>query len=701
VISQGAKSAVGVRGCCYEGYVRRRICDLVVDGVTLEGPDPVGSVSLRFLPGVDVLYGLNGAGKSRILKGLLTSLGVGELCSRGGLVHLRRADVIAETELNEYHGDELALPLLPWWQADLLRNAAKVALDARISPSCPWVNNPEVDWFTYLVSSEVWNRLVFRGLDGQLAARVAWAAVSQGHFGLGWWHDRWELLVCVRMDESLGTDKALLVNLEAAMREIENVPEDVTSEDSDIRAIAEAMYYAEFDPMFDTKPLLGHPWASVPLFNTHLSIKSPRPGLGLKSVLTESNNPVAVNWDSASSLSAFAPIQGVEHIETSRQSWLSSVPEAANRTYKNLLIDAPDLRLDLRPPDDWFQGKPPIRWWVSDPSGANVDVDNLSTAQKRWSKLAIQLALSSLNGTSQLMVLDEPEGALHPSAQRFLAGGIANIGVDLQIVVATHSAAFLDRTGFRLHHVHRGQGGKTEMSPLGGDQLQVVRGLGLAPSDLFQHLRVVVVVEGRHDEVVLRSAIGDDLDDVGAVLVPMRGAKQLSHVLDSRFVFDYSDAKVLIVVDNTDAKVCAVWEQAIEAASVGDPLAARRVLEQLKPEGEQLFLREFGIRAVERGQTGRISVHGLSRPDVLDYLPAAALVPKAAGRDWDRLRIDSGAKTGTAFKKWLREKLDFSDDDSLLEAAVSQLDALPSDFVELVEKAGKMARDPWWASGIL
>jgi len=103
---------------------------------------------------------------------------------------------------------------------------------------------------------------------------------------------------------------------------------------------------------------------------------------------------------------------------------------------------------------------------------------------------------------------------------------------------------------------------------------------------------------------------------------------------------------------------------------------AREALEELNREGEQGFLRNFGIRAVELGQIGRIDLFGLSRPDILDYLPASSVVPNAAGRGWAELRADSGSKTGTAFKRWLSANLDFSGDDSVLKDAVSQLDAL-------------------------
>ena len=42
-------------------------------GLAIQGPPPVGFVALEHRPGVDVLYGLNGAGKTRVLDGLRAS----------------------------------------------------------------------------------------------------------------------------------------------------------------------------------------------------------------------------------------------------------------------------------------------------------------------------------------------------------------------------------------------------------------------------------------------------------------------------------------------------------------------------------------------------------------------------------------------------------------------------------------------------
>lgn len=732
--------------------MRRAVRELVIEGVSLQAPRPLGSVTLRFTPGVDVLYGLNGAGKSRILQSLLNTIGAGD-GSAGGAVHLRLKGVLAEEEdflaawqspdWPEWGGQ------LPFWQVDLFTQAVNTVSRLRLPDWCPWERDLHVDWFSYLMASAAWSRLVhFEGLDAELGARVISATVSQGRFALRLDGNRhWDVLACARSDDASGADRLLLARLEAALADpgsggdqnpeglslldqvrnhleaVESDPGSIDDPESEILSLRDQVWNwrAEFGP----RALLNHPWAAVPLFSTGVQLESDADWRRLLPVVSETSSAVDLNRQSSDALLESVEqehlselvrsilenkssdhrvaMDDVHAVESQGRPWLNDVSSAANRMFSNLLTDAPPLKLEVRPPHDWYQGEPPLRWWVEDPTGVAVELRDLSTAQKRWSTLAIQLAISALEDDPErvcakhrLLVLDEPETALHASAQRFLAQGIGQIAPDLQVIVASHSPAFLDHTDFRLHHVHRGQGGTTALTQLLGDQLDTVRSLGMAPSDLFQHIRVFVVVEGRHDEVILRSCIGEELRAVGAVILAMSGAAKLAPVVDSRLIFDYSDAKVLAVIDNTDKRVLAIWDRAVEAAHSDSPSAARSILEELKRDGEPGFIRNFGIRSVELGRTDRIDLCGLNKPDILEYLPPKSLMPRASDLDWDQLRSRAGAKSGTAIRKtWLRDNYGFSGEDSALENAASQLDELPDDFVGVIDRATRMAREPF------
>jgi hypothetical protein len=265
------------------------------------------------------------------------------------------------------------------------------------------------------MASAVWKRFVHFGLDPDRAARVAFATVSQGHVGLSYGG---ELLASVRIDDADAQDQTFLIALEAAMREHDE--EDISSLDREIGLVLEAVRWFDVTGV-ETEDLLRDPWAPVPLFTTGIYIGSGRSELGLLSVVSELGDPIDLDRESASSLLAFVhdetsakvaktgklwrtpTMDTVGAIETSGRVWLDRVPELANRMFSNLLTDAPHLRLDVRPPHDWFQGRPPLRWWVQDQSGTPVDLQDLSSAQKRWGTLAIRLALDSIKYAHSLL----------------------------------------------------------------------------------------------------------------------------------------------------------------------------------------------------------------------------------------------------------------------------------------------------------
>ncbi len=148
--------------------MERNLRELVVDGVTLQAPGPVGSVDLRFQPGVDVLYGRNGSGKTRILRSLLGTLGQ-STGDDGGLVHVHFGKVI--TQIDDTPGVMHHAKSLPWWQKLLIDRIGEAA--ERVRPlRCPWLD-PSVDWFSSKIASVAWRRLLHGAqFDQELAARV-------------------------------------------------------------------------------------------------------------------------------------------------------------------------------------------------------------------------------------------------------------------------------------------------------------------------------------------------------------------------------------------------------------------------------------------------------------------------------------------------------------------------------------------------
>jgi hypothetical protein len=79
-------------------------------------------------------------------------------------------------------------------------------------------------------------------------------------------------------------------------------------------------------------------------------------------------------------------------------------------------------------------------------------------------------------------------------------------------------------------------------------------------SDLLRRQRVILLVEGLHDQIVLEGLLGDELRRSRVHMVPIRGGRQLPAALESQLLFDFTDALIVPVLDNLSAEhVNDVW----------------------------------------------------------------------------------------------------------------------------------------------
>lgn len=60
--------------------------------------------------------------------------------------------------------------------------------------------------------------------------------------------------------------------------------------------------------------------------------------------------------------------------------------------------------------------------------------------------------------------------------------------------------------------------------------------LGLKPADVFQIYRVFLIVEGHHEEVILKNLLGDELEDARTLILPMRGGRTSPPSLTRRYL---------------------------------------------------------------------------------------------------------------------------------------------------------------------
>lgn len=223
--------------------------------------------------------------------------------------------------------------------------------------------------------------------------------------------------------------------------------------------------------------------------------------------------------------------------------------------------------------------------------------------------------------------------------------------------------------------------------------------LGLDPADLLQLCRTVVLVEGQHELAILGELIGDELRQAGALMFAMRGVTKLGSAADAQLLFRYTDASLLVVVDNDDAdRVTDIWERACRTADDGgDPLPVLAEYTKHKRDYEQIALQEFCGLAIASGNQERIRFQTLSLPDVPEYLPVNAVAPGAhAGATWPELHAEH-ERTGKPgkrprFKNWMTDTYGADYSESNLRAASGSMDSIPDDLVEILQAVRRVGR---------
>ena len=185
--------------------------------------------------------------------------------------------------------------------------------------------------------------------------------------------------------------------------------------------------------------------------------------------------------------------------------------------------------------------------------------------------------------------------------------------------------------------------------------------LGLTPADLLQMVRCIVIVEGKHDEVVLGGLLAEDLDQ-WSVIYPVGGAKQMVSLANAGLLWDFTDAVIVIVVDNiARATIAPVWDKVQKLVANGRHEAAVRALVPLGkiPGAEARWMQNLLTRAIRARRAHRIRLETLSAPDVICYLPAEEFVP---GKTWEELlaewRLSFGDREATNIKAFLTSRYD-------------------------------------------
>lgn len=720
---------------------RRRLCNgcLVHEGVagpgyeligaTVDGPPPLGRIHVPLTGGLSILFGINGAGKTRILNALRGALlGSPTPGATDAILHMRIFD--AERDIQ---GSFLAA----------VTNAARATLAADLEDGAPeWLKPAEhggsIGWVDIVnqtaESSASW-------LDESARDDIAYHGFFSCHAVGTPAAPAWEVFVASPELEVKRGDEVIALhgNDRALTRELLRMHEEFTETQSNAlaKAMIELGISANLFIGFTGPRFRALRNGSTAVVDAHWETSNPWPEwlpLPLWSCGKVTQPPVRVWSESinADDLARLA-VEGLlaERPDDARhvlsmadadelaldEGFAGAVRELEKRALtllRSVLPDGPDLRLDMRHPESWLRGDGP-QWLALDKAMERwVALDDLSTAHRRWAGLAIDLALSEIGRRrgAQLpfvAIADEPESGLHRRVESRLANGLSELGRDLNaaMLVATHSPPLLNERQATLHHVTRSElTGESVLAPVTLDfQARLALSesatrLGVDVIDLLQLLRTALVVEGEHDDIVLRHLLADALQEGGCWVLPLRGASNAPSLSDAQLLFDVTTAHVLVLLDNLDnAGVQQRWQEAQAYLANSQSEQARHVIGRVadRAGAEGAWLAELGNRAIARGSLSRIHPWGLSEPDVIMYLPVKDFV--STGESWSALYAAYKADTvwrtqavrgrsatagrRTDFKSWLKSQRHATLTKATIETSAARMSDIPDEFSRL------------------
>ena len=380
--------------------------------------------------------------------------------------------------------------------------------------------------------------------------------------------------------------------------------------------------------------------------------------------------------------------------------------EQATALLARVLPGSPALKCNSGSAVDWLSGEAP-KWILG-----GYPLEGASKAQLRWVSLVIAAVTS---GPTDLLLIDEPESGLHRTAERAISSALSAPEIGEVVIAATHSPLLLDAPGAHLLRISADQG----VVPWKGEYYERHLELGIAKSDLLANVTLFLLVEGEHEKVVLDLLFGTRLRTLGVRVIAMRGGAAIAGIIDSQFLFTCTEATLMVLLDNVSAEsVQRVWEAARTQAQRGElGLGREGVLAWARDEpsikgrvDERAWLVELMTAALNAGEHERFEVHGLSEPDLIYYVPSK---PFVGTKTWSAVKAryveyteecSSRSKKPLSLKPWIERTYDRdATSPEAFRSAAEGLDRahLPTDLNQLMEHIERVVyrsrgRDRGW-----
>ncbi len=159
----------------------------------------------------------------------------------------------------------------------------------------------------------------------------------------------------------------------------------------------------------------------------------------------------------------------------------------------------------------------------------------------------------------RLYLLDEPERHLNPRLQRAAAKWLVDLLLTRgsQGLIATHAHAFLNvGPEPSFVQVRRDPAGASNLQPFEPQEVtaysEIAQEVGLDMGELLTSTRLLVFVEGRHDQAVLEELFRLPLYHAGVLVVPIAGVGRHSQIVEYDVLIRFTRAQLAVVFDKLD-----------------------------------------------------------------------------------------------------------------------------------------------------
>jgi hypothetical protein len=316
-----------------------------------------------------------------------------------------------------------------------------------------------------------------------------------------------------------------------------------------------------------------------------------------------------------------------------------------------------------------------------------------------------------------IALIDEPERALHSSGEEEVFAHLINLG-DI-IVAATHSPKLIADSSVNMLHIVRGSHGTNSVSSyLGGltghpnkSPAEIARELGVTLADLISVVKVVLLVEGPHDEEIINFMCPEVKNPIDVLCIPLIGYEDMPQLANSRFLTTMTDARIVVVTDNANNKLLSQLKlDAIKERDRGRPwkpvFAQERNRKSPAPTKEEKALADLLESIIGLNRESQFHIFPSPQHDIAMYVPANKICPEFSS--WDDLQsafLDDRGRgwkegDGGLLKKWVNAKpggryhvkgirqalSDLSNDWSGSGGVVNNRDPFFDDLAELVQE---------------